>query len=198
MQSVNSLLDPGSASWQVVCVFAVNDAGQMTGVGHTIGKQHAILLTPTASLSGTVALQDFTGSVPLVPVKVEIRDPGTTTVRQCITIHPKWDGSFSFTTPLMGTFDVSVKAPHWLRKTIPNVVFPGSGYVTGLSFSLVNGDVSGDNNINLADLVGISNAWRSTPTSPNWNPNADLNGDGTVNLADWMIVSKNWRKRGDP
>ena len=67
-----------------------------------------------------------------------------------------------------------------------------------MSFSLINGDVNGDNNINLADLNAISAAWRSTPGSAKWNANADLNGDGAINLADWNIVSKHRRKLGDP
>ena len=61
----------------------------------------------------------------------------------------------------------------------------------------MDGDVNGDNTINLADLMAIAAAWRSTPGSSNWNPNADLNGDGAVNLSDWMIVVKNWRMTGD-
>ena len=76
-------------------------------------------------------------------------------------------------------------------------MFPGTAYVTGLRFSLVDGDVNGDDNIDLADLMAISAAWRSKPGSAKWNPNADLNGDGSSDLADWLIVSKNWRKMGD-
>ena len=71
------------------------------------------------------------------------------------------------------------------------------GQANGVVLDLINGDVNGDNNVNLADLNAISAAWRTTPGSAKWNPNADLNGDGRVNLADWNIVSKNWRKLGD-
>ena len=80
---------------------------------------------------------------------------------------------------------------------LKNVIFTATG-ISGLQVTLINGDVNGDNNINLADLNAISAAWRSTPGSAKWNPNADLNGDKAINLADWNIVSKNWRKTGDP
>jgi hypothetical protein len=131
-------------------------------------------------------------------VAVEIRDPGTATVVQNLTGKLNANGTFTFATTLSGTYDVSVKASHWLRKTMPSVTLTGTSFTSGLSCAVVNGDVNGDNTINLADLMAIAAAWRSTPGSSNWNANADVNGDGVVNLEDWMIVARNWRLTGDP
>jgi probable HAF family extracellular repeat protein len=199
MALLDDLLDSSGANWTVLQAAAINDCGQIVGYAYnsSTGVQHAVLLTPDAGLKGTVTLQDFEGDVTAVPVVVEIRSPGTTTVLQRQTITLSAGGSFSIVSSLVGTYDVAAKASHWLRKTIRNVVFTGNGYVGGLSFSLINGDVNGDNVINLADLDAIAEAWHSTPGAKNWNANADLNGDGTVNLEDWDIAARNWRLAGD-
>ena len=148
-------------------------------------------------VEGSVVLQDFVGDSTQEPLTVELRAPGTTTALETHTVSPDSAGNFSFPTSLNGTFDVACKASHWLRSVVPSLIVSDSA-VFPVSFSLVNGDVNGDDTINLGDLVAVSAAWRSTPGSLNWNPNADLNGDGTVNLTDWMIVAKNWRQYGAP
>ena len=198
MIDLNSILDAASMNYTILEADWIADDGYIAATGLAPdGQDHAFLLTPNAGVAGTVTLQDFTGNVTLVPVTIEIRTAGTTNVLQRQTVYLNPDGSFSFPCSLVGTFDVAAKAPHWLRKKISGVVFSGNGIVSGLGFSLINGDVTGDNVINLADLIAISAAWRSTPGSANWNPNADVNGDGVVNLADWIVVSRNWRKSGD-
>ena len=149
------------------------------------------------AVAGTLTLQDFVGDATKVPVTVEIRNPGSTTPLETHVVNLDSLGRFSVSTPLVGTFDVAVKASHWLRKRFQNVSITTGG-ASGLSAALVDGDVNGDNGIDLADLVAISKAWRTKPGNPLWNPNADLNGDVSIDIADWLIVSKNWRKKGDP
>jgi len=198
MVDLNTLLDSSGAGWFVDQAIAINDAGQIAA--NALGPDgvgHAVLLTPNAGCGGNLSLDSYSGDSTKVPLSVEVRKAGTLQVLQRQIVYVKANGTFSFPSALKGTFDVAVKGSHWLRKTLHGVVFPGHGYVSGLSASLVNGDVNGDNTINLADLTAVSAAWRSTPGSANWNPNADLNGDGAVNLADWMIVAQNWRMSGD-
>jgi len=200
MYDLDGLLDSTANGWSLGSIEGINGAGQIAGAAWNggIGQWRAVLLTPDAGVSGQVTLQDYGADITQVPVTVEIRALGTTTALQTQTVHLLPDGSFSFPSALTGTFDVAAIAPHWLRQVIPAVLLSGNGYVGGLGFSLVNGDVNGDDTINLADLLAIAVAWRSQPGSANWNPNADLNGDGTVNLADWTIAARNWRKAGDP
>jgi len=197
--NLTPLLDPADSAWHITAGDGINDSGQIAadGIGPAL-ESHAVLLTPEAGLAGSVALQSFAGDATQVPITVEIRTPGTSTVLQTQTVNLNADGVFWFACALTGAYDVAVKAPHWLRKTIPSVSLPIAGYASTLSFSLVNGDVNGDDTVDLADLVAISAAWRSTPGSSNWNPNADLNGDGAVNLADWLVAASNYRKSGDP
>jgi len=37
-------------------------------------------------------------------------------------------------------------------------------------------------------------AFGSTPSDPNWNPNCDFNNDLRVNGIDLIILSQNWGK----
>ena len=195
---LNTMLDSSGAGWVVNEGVAINDAGQIAAVARgSDAISYPVLLTPNAGCTGNLSLDSYSGDSTAVPLSLEVRNAGTLQVVQRQTVYAKANGTFSFPSALKGTFDVSVKGSHWLRKTMRNVVFPGDGYVSGLSVSLINGDVNGDNTINLADLMAIWAAWRSTPGSPNWNANADLNGDGVVNMSDWMIVAQNWRKSGD-
>lgn len=41
----------------------------------------------------------------------------------------------------------------------------------------------------LLDAVLLSNAFGSTPSSSNWNPNADLNRDGVINILDAILLA---------
>ncbi|MCX7799616.1 MAG: S8 family serine peptidase [Fimbriimonadales bacterium] len=167
------------------------------GSGRTSSVTIPINLATARTVSGTVILGDFVGSLAGIPVEVQIRNPGSTVAVETHTVLLSATGGFSLTTTRSGTFDLAFKASHWLRQKVANVALVGST-VSGLLVSLPNGDCNGDNTVNLADLNAISRAWRSVPGGANWDPNADLNGDRTVNLADRNIVARNWRMSGAP
>lgn len=56
--------------------------------------------------------------------------------------------------------------------------------------TLLAGDVTGDNVINIFDLSYMANRFNSDDTS------ADLNADGVVNIFDMVLASGNWQKQG--
>lgn len=56
------------------------------------------------------------------------------------------------------------------------------------------GDVNSDGVVNIFDLVLVGSAFLTTPSSPNWNPNADINNDKTVNILDIVVVGVNFGK----
>lgn len=68
----------------------------------------------------------------------------------------------------------------------------------GRNFVLINGDVNGDDTVNIADFLALRAAFGSSPASANWNRNADLNGDGSVNVSDFLILRAGFGKSGDP
>jgi hypothetical protein len=57
----------------------------------------------------------------------------------------------------------------------------------------IPGDINGDFQVRLSDLVLLANAYGSTPQMPSkWNPNADINGDGKVSLSDLVLMANHY------
>jgi hypothetical protein len=58
----------------------------------------------------------------------------------------------------------------------------------------VLGDVNKDGKVNCVDLLLVTKALGSSPSSSRWNQCCDLNHDGKINLQDLCIVSQNLGK----
>lgn len=80
-------------------------------------------ITPaTHTVSGTVNLQNFGGDKTIIPITIEIRKPGTSEVIETQTVTLDTNGGFSFTTEQNGGVDLALKASHWLRRVVRNVM----------------------------------------------------------------------------
>lgn len=170
-------------------VTLTNPDGQTATTSLTVNAQ--------ASVAGTITFEDFTATTKPM-VTIEIRNNSTGAVLQTSSVTPNSAGSFSIRTLLpAGTYRVWMKPSHrFLGKILNNVVFTENG-VSGLTFTLKNGDVNGDNFISASDQLALRAAWGANSASSNWNPNADLNGDGNVGNSDFLIMRKNWGAAGD-
>jgi hypothetical protein len=77
----------------------------------------------------------------------------------------------------------------------------GQTDVSGINFTLgtlrvtIPGDINGDFKVSVQDLTLLANAYRTTPGSPKWNPNADIDGDGVVGLLDLTILAVHYGQR---
>lgn len=152
-----------------------------------------IAVEQPALVSGTLTLQDYSGGPRLVLWEVV---DGSGNVLDSGTIGPTTGGAFSFRTYARGTFDVKLKASHWLKRanTAVNIARGGA---SGLSFSLLNGDVNNDNEVGPADFSLLSAAFGSFLGDPNYDAEADLNGDEEVGPADFAILAANFGEFGD-
>jgi len=148
----------------------------------------------TRRVAGTVNLQDFSGDPSTQSVIVEIRNPGSTSPLETHMVSLDSSSRYSFDTTLSGTFDVAAKASHWLRHTRSSISITTNVTV---DFSLINGDVDGDNEVTLFDFAALVTAFGSMPGDSNWNPNADLDGDEEVTLYDFSILVRNFGMIGD-
>ena len=150
--------------------------------------------TGTTTVNGQVTLNDFTSGDPAtIPVYVEIRAPGSTTALETHPVTLAADGTFSFDTALAaGTYDISVKASHWLRKTLGSVALTGP-----VEVALINGDIDGDNSVTVFDYDALSTGFDSTAGGAGWNVEADLDGDGAVTVFDYDILSTNFDLTGN-
>ncbi len=149
----------------------------------------------TRRVAGEVHLQDFGGDPTAISVTIEIRNPGSTSPLETHIVSLDSASQYAFNTTRTGTFDVAAKASHWLRQTRTNVALT-SDPVT-VNFSLINGDVDGDNEVTLFDFGQLVAAFGSMAGDSNWNPNADLDGDDEVTLFDFGILVRNFGAIGD-
>lgn len=153
--------------------------------------------TPVAlsTVSGVFRLSSLaTDAVPPGGAVIEVRPIGSTAPAMAYSVPLGSLGQFAMVVP-RGDYDVSLKIGSWLRRTFR--VNAGGGDVTGIDVTFTNGDVNGDNSVNLVDFLLLRAAFGSTSTSPNWSENADLNRDGTVNATDFLILRGNLGRTGD-
>lgn len=148
-------------------------------------------------MTGNVLLQSLFGSPAGTVVTVQVYNAGTSTLVDTKTAALDGSGNFTILTPIPnGSYDVYVKASHWLRRKQTSLTLTNAG-VSGLSFSLIDGDVNGDNGVTLGDFAVLRAAYGSSAGDGNWNPSADLNGDGAVTLGDFAILRASFGLNGD-
>lgn len=148
-------------------------------------------------LGGTINLPGYAGPIATLSFTVEVRLPGSITPIQTTSAIVTETGRFVVATPFNNaTYDVTVKAPRWLRKKRASIPFGQNG-VTWLTFTLTLGDIDDDNEVSIGDYSLLSAAFGATPEEFNWNPHADLNGDNAVDIGDFAILSSNFGLLGD-
>jgi hypothetical protein len=145
------------------------------------------------SISGKITLQNYVASVTQVPVTVQMQMSGGGYTSQSINLAA--DGSYTISGLAPGTYDIGIKASHWLQKVVRGVVVNGN--VSGVNVSLINGDCNGDNFVEDQDYSLLGAAWYSSVGDSNYNINADLNGDGYVEDQDYSIMGISWYQQGD-
>ncbi|HRF58457.1 MAG TPA: CHRD domain-containing protein [Fimbriimonadaceae bacterium] len=138
-------------------------------------------------ISGTVDLQDWLPGPAGVPVQVAFVQAGSVVDTVPTTLLA--GGDFRVTTSATGVCDVYVKGSHWLRRVSGpvNVSVP----VSGLAYSLENGDITNDNNIDSDDFdLLVANFGGGGPIG-------DLDGSGGVDSDDFDILIKNFGLSGN-
>jgi len=62
-------------------------------------------------------------------------------------------------------------------------------FVDGLVVVAMPGDINADGIVDIFDCVKIALAYASTPSDPNWDPNANINNDNIIDIFDLVIVA---------
>jgi hypothetical protein len=103
------------------------------------------------------------------------------------------DGSFTLPVPAGGTYLVQASYNGYLKTQKTNVYVVGATVPLGAT-TLKGGDVNGDNNINILDIVSIISRYGTTGWAP--AEPADINNDGTINIFDLTIAAGNFGRYG--
>lgn len=163
---------------------------QMTPTSATTWATEVFSFTvgSVATLGGNVALDGWAVSPAGISATLEFRTPATTTVVHSYPITLDAGGNYSINPVFIGTFDVTLKISHWLRKTTAKVIASG---VNTLNFTLTNGDMFQDNKVDIFDLnTGLTNFATVDPT-------LDLDGDNVIALPDLNLIFVNFATNGD-
>lgn len=123
-----------------------------------------------------------------IPLTVEVRY-GTFVLERHL-VEPTATATIEIATKATGTVDVWVKGPTWLadKKTVD------LGLNAPVSFDLANGDVDGNNSVNVADFLLLRQAFGSSGYA--FDAAADPNGDGSVGIADLLILRQAFGRIG--
>lgn len=172
-------------------VTITNPDGQSTTSSFTVNQA-------VKTVSGTLSLQSYVGSESGLQFVYELRDATTNTLIETQTLTGLGAGNtFSLNTNQpAGTYKLRIRGINRFLASSQTITVTATG-ISGLSYTLLNGDASPDNVVGTADFNVIRAAWGALPTDPNWNEAADLNGDGVVGTADFNILRSNWGVLGD-
>ena len=166
------------------------------GEGYTTIVNLPFTIGPsTTSVGGTITLQSYP-SATNVPVTMQLRTPGTTTVIESYNLSVHSGSTFSINTVQRGNFDIAFKGTPFMRKVLSNVNITNTG-VLGLAPSLKNGDCDGNNVVGTTDFNLMRSAWGSVTGGAGWNVNCDLDGNGVIGTGDFNVLRSFWGQVGD-
>jgi alpha-tubulin suppressor-like RCC1 family protein len=179
-----------------VQVKSPNGAGNLTGVTFIAGSSHhslAVIPGVYATVSGTITLSGCVNSAQSLDFTFRPTDNSGDFVK---TKTLQASGAFSLSGIPQKDYTFHIQGTKWLAKNVS--VNASGGSVSGVTATLLPGDINNDNTVNITDLGLLADAFNTTPASAGWNPNADLNCDGKVNITDLGLLADNFGKSGDP
>lgn len=151
------------------------------------GDQYGYVPGTQTAITGILELQNFAGSTPTPCVTFEVRDSiGNPISTQ--TVERGTGGEYRVFVPGAGTYQLSTKVTHWLRRTI--TVTTGAGGATA-NISLINGDLDQNNFIDSDDFDILVGAFG------NPGPIGDIDESGTVDSDDFDVLVQNFGTNGD-
>lgn len=164
---------------------------------HFASSDDATFTRVSRGLGGQVDLQAWGGTVEGQQVVLDIYSITGTflfTVSGTLDEFGRWFIPDT-TLPAGAQYRIGAKASHWLTDFV--TIFVGPLGNTGMSHSLRNGDVDGDDEIGPGDFGLLANAFLSVSGDPNWDVRADLDGDVEVGPGDFGILAANFLATGE-
>lgn len=172
------------------------DGQSATGVGlFTIN-------TADKTVSGTLSIQGYVGPLGLgsSDFVFELRDSVTNNIVETIPVANVTIGgsfTFSFTTAQpAGPYKLRIRGVNRFIAKSQAITLSATG-VSGLAYSLINGDASSDNVVNTPDFNILRTAWGGTAPAAPYTIAADFDGNGVIGTPDYNILRTSWGITGD-
>lgn len=163
----------GSTSLSFAALKLVDAGANVIPISHADGQ--VTVTSNQATLSGRVLLEgrtDHSGTV--------VRLDGGASVTTGT------DGSYTFVTGA-GTHTLTFSHESYLPASTSATGVAGTT-VTVSDVTLLGGDINGDGQVDILDLVAVASQFGTNSPSPEA---ADINGDGQVDIVDVVLVAKN-------
>lgn len=147
----------------------------------------------SVNISGTITLQESVNRAQ--PLTFEFRPTdGSAVFTRTLTLSS--NGGFSLSNIPARLYKLAIKGSKWLRRTID---LDASSNVSGLSVTLLGGDATGDNIVDVEDLATLITSFDADPFASNWDGGkADFNCDQVVSVDDLDLLIRNFDVQGDP
>lgn len=145
-------------------------------------------ISPYREVTGTLDLKDFEGGgvgKEELTVSIDVLSQSGTLLDHMVA-RVNGNGEYSAYTPIVGTRVLRAKVAHWLSESATFNL--SANTVVTFNPPMRNGDVNGDNQVDLADYLALASVFDSERWDGSYQPDADLNGDGSVNLMDYLIL----------
>ena len=107
---------------------------------------------------------------------------------------PTTNSTVTITNIPANAYQVRIKAETWLSR-LYTLDFSGSSLNLG-SFQMLNGDVDGNNVVDLSDYLTMVTVFDTSPVPSSFYKRADLNWDNIVDLSDYLIMTANFDEVG--
>ena len=165
-------------------------------------------MTPVTTISGTITTEN-TNKKYIATIKLykagteETETTGTNTTETGATettalkeVETGEDGKYEFDVEA-GTYDVVIEKAGYLKYTLKNIEIAEGDKIDLGENQLIAGDINGDGEIEISDLVGLNDNVGTTITDDDKSQKSiyDLNEDGTIDKLDRNILKKNYGKK---
>jgi hypothetical protein len=168
----------------------------LTGVkAVAAGEYHTLALTPPTAVSGVLTLPGLVSTAYTQTFSFTFRPTdGSAALSLPVGIGP--DGAFSLGGMPQKAYTLHIKGSRYLTKNLSIDLTNGS--VSGITATLLPGDINNDNKVSIADLGLLADSFGKVLGSTGFNANADLNGDWQVDILDLGLLADSFGKSGDP
>ncbi|MBL8048289.1 MAG: hypothetical protein JNJ45_06365 [Chthonomonas sp.] len=186
-----------------------NNTGSVAAGGILQPSTALFVDTNMRTISGTLTFSNYVSFGPLpVTAVVSVYEQSTGALLQAMEVPLSPTKGYLVPDPKPntgGTYKVTVKVTHWLAKATSNVVTTGGNTVVNVTLP-VNGDITNDNIIDIADYTQLATAFDKSASDFDWlianeegyRPfDSDINGDSIIDVADYSILASGFDGVGD-
>jgi parallel beta-helix repeat protein len=159
-------------------VIGINPLKSVIGEGYTLNIN--VIVTNKGNCIETFNLTLYANTTVIETKQITLINGASTTL------------TFTWNTTGFAKGNYTISAYAWPVQGETDTV--DNTFMDGIVTVTIPGDVDGDFEVRLVDLVHVAIAYGSKPGEPKWNPNADIDNNSIVGLTDLVILAKNYGK----